>query len=88
MAKNVNEVVLILRRYRQIEGENRLNRLDAEHQPSTTPSTSSSSLSEAVDTVDQFRQGVATLGLLAEVEKNPARFEKLFTVKTKSLQDL
>ena len=32
----------------KIEGQNRLNSQDAEHQPSTTPSTSSLSLSEAV----------------------------------------
>ena len=49
MAKNVNEVVSILKdAIARIEGEDRLNSQDAEHQPSTTPSTSSLSLSEAV----------------------------------------
>ena len=45
MAKKVNKVVLILKdAIAKIEGENSLNSLnsqDAEHQPSTTPSTSS-----------------------------------------------
>ena len=42
MAKKVNKVVLILKdAITKIEGENRLNSQDAEHQPSTTPSTSS-----------------------------------------------
>lgn len=38
--------------------------------------------------LDQFRKGLATLGVLAEIEKNPAEFEKLFTEKKKSLQGL
>lgn len=47
MAKKVNKVVLILKdAIAKIEGENRLNSQDAEHQPSTTPLTSS--LSQAV----------------------------------------
>lgn len=47
MAKKVNKVVLILKdAIAKIERENRLNSQDAEHQPSTTPLTSS--LSEAV----------------------------------------
>lgn len=28
--------------------------------------------------LDQFRKGLVTLGVLTEIEKNPARFEKFF----------
>ena len=49
MAKKVNKVVLIFKdAIAKREGENRLSSQDAEHQSSTTPSTSSLSLSEAV----------------------------------------
>ena len=49
MAKKANKVILILKdAIAEIEGENRLNSQDAEHQPAATPSTSFLFLSEVV----------------------------------------